>query len=146
MAQWIEPIYDRTQADVDYAKSQLSLGNNGTENKGCFNITDILRIENNTRYLADKTNELFYFNNISTVHSWSMSSIPYFYHINRIINNVGILWEKYSVPTGSVSLPPSLLRYNHLNDLEKNLYLLKKHIDDMVGYFRECNTFECGEE
>lgn len=146
MAQWIEPIYDRTQADVDYAKSQLSLRNNENESKGCFNITDILRIENNTRYLSDKINELYYFNDISTVHSWDMSSVPQFYHVNRIINNVGTLWEKYAIPTGSLSLPPSLLRYEHVNDLEKNLYLLKNHIDNMVGYFRECNTFECGEE
>lgn len=146
MANWIPPIYDRTQANVDYAKSQLNSKNNEYELKGCINTTDILRIENNARYLSDELNGLYYFNNIITVHSWSMSGIPYARHINRIINNVGILRDKYYTPVGAVSLPPTMLHYEHINAIEQNQYLLKKHIEDMVGHFRECGTFNCGEE
>lgn len=145
MAQWINPIYDRTQADVDYAKSQLNQGNNDVEFKGCINVTDIRRIENNTRYLADELIKLYYFNTLTT-YSWDLSSIPYLAHINRIINNVGILWGKYHKPNGSVELPPTLLHYEHANAIEKNLYLIKEMLDNMISSFRECGTFQCGED
>ena len=146
MAEWISPIYDRTQADIDYAKSQLNLKNNIYELKGCFNLTDLHRIEDNTRYLADTLNEMYYFNTVITNNSAVISNVPQTKGVNRIINNVAILWDKYYKPTGAVNLPSSMLHYEHINSIEKNLYLLKKHIDDMVGYFKECNTFECGEE
>lgn len=145
MVQWINPIYDRTQADVDYAKAQIKLHNNDTELRGCFNVTDIRRIENNTRYLADELNKLYYFNIINT-YSWDMSSIPYLAHINRIINNVNILWTKYQKPSDSDALPPSILTYEHLNAIERNQYLLKEMLDDMIISFRECGAFGCGEE
>lgn len=146
MATWQEPVFDRTQADVDYAKSQLDSKNNTHELKGCINSTDLLRIENNTRYLADTLNNLYYFNTVKTVHSWNTYDIPQALQINRIINNVAILWDKYYTPMGAVSLPPTMLHYEHINTIEQNQYLLKKHIEDTVGYFRECGTFNCGEE
>lgn len=144
MAQWINPIYDRTQADVDYAKAQMKINNN-VELKGCFNVTDISRIENNTKYLTDELNKLYYFNTINT-YSWNMLSIPYRAHIDRIINNVNVLWTKYQKPSGSDALPPSILTYEHLNAIERNHYLLKEMLDDMISSFRECGTFSCGEE
>ena len=60
MANWTNPIYDRTKEDVDYAKSQIAYikANNGIMSssvyyKGCLNFRDVNRIENNTKYLAD---------------------------------------------------------------------------------------------
>ena len=59
MADWTEPIYDRTQEDVDYAKNRIAYfkANGGITDginlKGCLNYTDVNRIEDNTDYLAD---------------------------------------------------------------------------------------------
>lgn len=145
MADWQNPVFDRTQADVNYAKAQLSKNINDTELKGCFNVTDINRIENNTRYLADELCKLYYFNNIQTS-PWAMGEIPRAIYVNRIINNVGRLWDKYQKPNGSDALPPSILTYGHANSIEKNLYLIKEMLDNMVGSFRECGTFNCGED
>lgn len=146
MADWTNPVYDRTQADVDYAKEQLIKGINGREYKGAFNVSDVIRIEGNARYLADRLFALYYVNNISTKHNWGTSSIPRTEHISRIIGNVGILQKAFYTPTGSVTLPTTLTHYEHTNAIEKNLNLLKLMIDDMESSFRECGTFECMEE
>lgn len=143
---WQEPIFDRTQADVDYAKVQLSQGINDADLKGCLNVSDLNRIESNTRYLSDKLIELCYFNTTSTSTAWAMTALPYVSHINRIITNVRILWGKYHKPLGAVDLPDTLLNFEQVNAIEKNLYLIKEMLDDMIASFRECGTFSCGED
>lgn len=146
MATWQEPVFDRTQADVDYAKSQLSKGINNVDYKGCFNVTDINRIENNTRYLADTLLSLYYFNTITSTSSWSRNSLVYQQHIDRILGNVNKVWSAWYKPTNAPALPNTLLTYEQVNNIEKNLYLLKEMLDNMVASFRECGTLYCGEE
>ena len=146
MANWQEPVFDRTQADVDYAKQQLANKVNSTYLKGCFNVTDINRIENDSAYLADALTELYYITNLAKGNTWDNSGLPYQSHINRIINNVNILWSAYYKPPGSVTLPTTLLNFEQVNALEKNLHLLKEMLDNMISSFRECDTFVCGEE
>lgn len=61
--EWIPPVTDRTQADVDHARKLLTVGwsNLTTEQreeymaglKGCINMTDLARIENNIQILID---------------------------------------------------------------------------------------------
>lgn len=145
MANWITPVYDRTESDVSYARQQLSKGINDVEYKGCFNVTDSNRIENNTRYLSDTLRELCYQNGITTKTDWNTSSYISISNVSRIINNIDILWKKYHTPTGAISLPSTLLTYEHINNIEKNQYLIKVLLDDMINSFRQCNTFECGE-
>ena len=146
MAVWSEPIYDRTQADVDYAKSQLRDKINDVDLKGSLNANDLNRIESNTRYLADSLIKLYYFNNITTFTEWNMTTIPFLSHINRIINNINVLWEKYHKPPDAVDLPGTLLNFEQVNNIEKNIHLIKEMLDDMISSFRECGTFNCGEE
>lgn len=145
MAVWISPVYDRKQSDVDYAISQIKSGNNQSEFKGCFNVTDINRIENNSRYIADRLNVLKYSNTITTK-SWDMYGIPNYTEITRLINNVTSLIKAYYQPTGAPSLPSTLLTYEQVNALEKNLYMIKHLIDNEENEFRHCGTFNCGEE
>lgn len=153
MANWSKPIYDRTQADVDYAKSQIKYFKqnggitDGKDLKGCLNVDDLNRIEFNTEYISDLLITLCYFNNINK-HSdrWYVSSVPYVNHINRIIDNVLRLQTAYFKPSGSPTLPTTLTHYEDVNSIEKCLYLLKVMIDDMVSSFRECGTFNCGED
>ena len=153
MADWTEPIYDRTQEDVDFAKNRIAYfkANGGITDginlKGCLNYTDVNRIEDNTDYLADLLISLYYFNKISrNGSSWNMSSILDTTNISRIINNVSILQSAYYTSFGSPDLPTTLTHYEDVNSVEKCLYLLKEMIDDMVSSFRECGTFYCGEE
>lgn len=145
MATWKEPVFDRTQADVDYARSQLQKGINNATYKGCLNTLDLSRIESNTRYLADELITLYYFTNLTTRITWALATIPYVSQIDRILSNVGQLWTKYGKPSNAVALPSTLLTFKDVNDVEYNLYLLKEMLDNMVSSFRQCATFECGE-
>lgn len=146
MANWSAPIFDRTLADVEYARQQLSKNINDVDFKGCFNANDLLRIENNTRYLADALNNLCYRNSISTTSNWTTNSIPDVTNIVRVINNVSKLITAYYKPNNAPNMPTTLLTYEQANALEKNLYLLKQMLDNMIASFRECGTFGCGEE
>ena len=144
MAEWISPIYNRTQEDVDYAKSQIKLGNNSVIFKGCFTVSDINRIENNCRYIADRLNVLLYTNSITTK-VWDMYGLPNITEVKRLINNADALIKAYHQSEDAPALPETLLTYAQVNALERNLYLIKHLIDNMISSFKECNTFECGE-
>lgn len=146
MADWITPIFDRTQSDVDYARQLLLQRKNDVELKGCFNVSDITRIDNNARHLSDKLFELYYSQDIVTQASWGMGNVPTQSSVDRIINNIEKLWKGYHKPTGAVDLPLTLLDYKQVNAIEKNLYLIKEMLDDMTSSFRECGTFNCGED
>ena len=145
MAEWTSPVFDRTLADVEYARQQLAKNINDVDYKGCFNANDLLRIENNTRYLADELINLYYFNNVSTTHTWGRSYLPNVTHVNRVIGNVNKLMTAYQKPSGIPNLPTTLLTYEQVNALEKNLFMTKEMLDDMVACFRQCGTFNCGE-
>lgn len=153
MADWIEPIYDRTQEDVDYAKKRIAYFKanggitDGVNLKGCLNNADVNRIEDNTEYLADLLISLYYFNTINRYsETWTMKSNFHTTHVSRVINNVEILQSAYYTPTESPDLPTKLKHYEEVNSVEKCLYLLKSMIDNMISSFRECGTFNCGEE
>jgi hypothetical protein len=92
VTEWIYPVFDRTQADVDYAKAKLSEWkeqghpiNNAL--KGCLNLNDINRIENDTQYLSDNLSALYYLSHIETT-SWGIRDLPDINDVNRIIGNV----------------------------------------------------------
>ena len=144
MTEWISPVYDRTQADVDYAMAQLKIGKSDKEYKGCFTVTDINRIENNCRYISDRLNVLAYSNTIET-RTWDISDIPNVTDIARLINNVAILIEAFPLSEDAPALPETLLHYEQVNALEKNIYLLKHQVDIKENEFRHCGTFNCGE-
>ena len=150
---WIEPIYDRTQYDIEYAKSRIKYFKqnggitDGVELKGCLNCTDLNRIENNIEYLSELLNELYYCNTIDKRDAqWSMDDIPTKTNIERILNNLNELLIKYYTLDEALVIPETLTHFEAVNIVEKCIYLIKVMIDDMVTSFRECGTFNCGEE
>lgn len=149
MSEWIEPIIDRTQADVDFAIAKIQewkLNNNSDvyDLKGCFNVSDINRIENNIRYLSEKLTEYYYFTYTTNHRIWDKEDVLYDGDIQIIINNVETILSSYLF-AGAPPLPESLLTFDQVNLLESNLYELKRTLDSMILSFRECGTFRCGE-
>ena len=149
---WIEPIYDRTQYDVEYAKSRIKYFKqnggitDGVELKGCLNYTDLNRIENNIVYLSETLNELYYRNTIDEPNTqWNMNNTPTKAQVDRIIGNIIKILSKYYTPDGTPDLPETLTHYEEVNNIEECLYLLKVMIDNMKSMFRECGAFSCGE-
>lgn len=145
MAEWMTPVYNRTLSDVEYATAQIKAGNNISEYKGCFNVSDINRIENNSRYIADRLNVLKYSNSVETK-AWDMYGVPNATEITRLIGNVSKIISAYYKPADAPGLPTTLLTFEQVNALERNLYLIKHLIDNEENEFRHCGTFNCGEE
>lgn len=147
---WETPVYDRTQADVDNAILQIakwkesgSVANVAL--KGCLEAGDLNRIEDNTQYLSDILSSLYYFSYVET-YMWGMTEIPNINDVNRIIGNVGKLISAFYKHSAAPELPETMLRFEEINSIEKNLYLLKEILDNMIASFRECGTFKCGED
>ena len=149
MAEWINPVFDRTQADVSFAISKIAEwrdtnSNDVYELKGCFNVSDINRIENDIKYLSDKLSTLYYFPHIKSK-SWGDSGLPDILDVSRIIGNIGeIISSSFQYDTAP-DLPETMLNYEQINNIEENLHLIKNILDNMIGSFRECGTFNCGE-
>ena len=89
---WIEPIFDRTYADVQ----SVQYDPDQTNPKGCWNAVDLNRIEHNTAYCAEWLLEK------KIVHTapeitvredgyWTGDMIPTKSETDRIINNVKLL-------------------------------------------------------
>jgi hypothetical protein len=92
---WIEPIFDRIQADVDFALQQIQRwrdegSSDITDLKGCFNVSDMNRIENDIQFLSDNLSDLYYFSTVNTK-TWDKASLPTVVDINRMIENTRIL-------------------------------------------------------
>jgi hypothetical protein len=150
MAQWIEPVFDRVQSDVDFAISKIQewkrTGSTDTYDlKGCLNVSDINRIEGDIQYLSDVLSSLYYFPH-TTTKVWGTNGLPTVDDTSRIIQNVRDIISAYYQVSAAPELPDTLLTYTDINALEENLYLIKQIIEDMVLSFRECGTFNCGEE
>ena len=147
---WIEPVFDRTQADVEYALKRLAewraTGKTNTfDLKGCLNVNDINRIENNIAYLATNLSSLYYFS-VPVTKTWEQTQIPTADDVNRILNNVRELNEAFYQSPEAPSVPDGLFTISQVNDLEENLYHLKTMLDNMISSFKQSGAFECGEE
>lgn len=194
---WREPIFDRTQADVDFAISKIAEwivynissaeydekvrieneelilreGTVATTNdalilqgdgrafvendtlivkigvvydlKGCLNVFDINRIEENIAYLSEKLNELSYANSVITKR-WSKDNLPTDVEIQRITENVKELVASFYRPSDAPSIPATMSSYDNINALERNIDLIKYLLDCMVNSFMKSNTFKSG--
>lgn len=157
---WIEPIWQRTKADVDYATFlRDKIANQGWDalseqeqtdwNNGpiaCLDYWDLNRIEQNTQYLADLLYGYGYTCIISTKPDWVEGDIQTAGEMERIRQNVDKLIDAFHAQ--SVVLPGTLNYPDHLkiNDIENILRLMKEMIGRMVDGFRYCGTFHCGQE
>lgn len=152
MAKWITPIFDRTQTDVDIAIQKITEWITATisgyshdvyDLKGCLNVSDINRIEENIGYLAELLNDYGYFPDVS-VRTWENADIPTENDIKRIVHNVSELVESFRQHSDAPTIPSSLMRYDDVNAIEKNLYLMKKLINIMEDSFKKSGTFQSG--
>lgn len=150
--QWNEPIYDRTQADVNYALQKIAewlkgniAGNASSvkDLKGCLNVSDINRIEGNIEYLGNLLADHGYRVSVFTK-SWTNNDLPNQGDVERILNNVRSLLDSYYTHPASPSIPDKMLSYEDVNAVEQSLFLIKELLDCMVASSRTCDTFQSG--
>ena len=121
---WIEPVTDRSWADIDTAKRYLdnAKGKTGSalaEKKGCLNVSDLNRIENDIKYLSEVLNVT------CTCSTWQSTDIPTKADKTRIMANASALLNAAndyfdSPPT----MPTDLISFMHFNQLENVLKLI----------------------
>lgn len=146
---WQEPVFDRTQEDVDFAITKIAEWiASGTfsevyDLKGCLNVSDINRIEGNIAYLSERLTGLAYPISVSTK-QWDKNDLPNEDDIGRIINNVRACVQAYYQPDNAPSIPQSMASYSDINAIEKNIDLIKYLIDLMVSSFHKSGTFQSG--
>lgn len=194
---WREPIFDRTQEDVDFAIHKIAewiaynissteydekvrieneelvlregyvipteetilLRGDGRayvdndvlvvkigvvyELKGCLNTLDINRIEGNIAYLSEKLSELAYPSNVTT-RQWDNTGLPTEKDIERIIANIRSLVDGFYQPSDAPTLPTTMLSYNDINSIERNIDLIKYLLDCMVNSFKKVGAFKSG--
>jgi hypothetical protein len=149
MARWKEPVFDRTQEDVDFAIQKIAewIGGLAVENsslvydlKGCLNVSDLNRIEGNIKYLNDMLGELGYSVGVTT-REWGRSDIPTTEDVSRIINNVREIILSYYQQEGVTALPSGMGGYNQINAIEENLLKIKELLDCMINSYQRSGTF-----
>lgn len=150
---WIVPVVDRTLSDVQDALAQIEMWRtqvaNGqsptvTELKGCLNVTDLNRIEANTRYISQFLQRYGYQTNVTTKVDWTDESLPNATDVNRIIDNIKEIRNKYYEPAGMPSLPQTMVSFSDINAIEQSLLLFREMLLGMVGAFRRSGTFVAG--
>jgi hypothetical protein len=152
MAEWIEPIYDRTLDDVYAAKAQIAEWIKAIQTgetvdtydlKGCLNLSDINRIEGNIKFLSEKLSALGYLPDV-TVKTWKRSGIPTEGDIERIIDNIKAIIRAYYQQEGVSDLPPGMTGWGEINAIEENLAKIKELYDAMIRSFKLSGTFTSG--
>lgn len=147
---WETPIFDRIQADADYARA-----NRGDPNhyKGAFNYTDMRRITNNMHYIADLTDI-----DISVRANWQPLEKPSAAEVQVLLDDLSHLrnslsghltWDEFEadftdwndlesretiwddiefIPELEVPAVPErpIYHYEKINSIEKLIYALEK--------------------
>ena len=149
-------IFDRTQNDVDTAIflrntkvkkfEELTESEIVTLEKGTITFNTLNRIENKQDELKNLFNGMGYWNTPITNKVWGENDIFNVDDFQRILDNTNILRQAFFVYKNTPNTPPISYHYNDINALEKILYDLDVMINDVKSHYRECGTFECGEE
>lgn len=113
------------------------------ELKGCLNLLDLNRIEDNIAYLAEKMESYSYSPNIHGK-QWGRADMPNQNDMERIIENVRALISAFYTPNNPPALPTTMVSYADINAIEKNLYLIKQMLDVMQSSFKAVGTITCG--
>ena len=113
------------------------------ELKGCFNLLDLNRIEENIAFLAETMENFSYAPNIHGKR-WDRADMPNQNDMSRIIENIRALTSAFYSPSNPPPLPYTMLSYSEINAIEENLYLLKQILDCMQSSFKKVGTIKCG--
>ena len=111
--------------------------------KGCLNLSDIIRIEDNIDYLADRLTRYCYPIVVSSK-NWVKTDLPNANDMKRIANNIRSIFSGYHIPSGATDVPDVMLSYQDINALEYNLHLLKETLGAMENCFTQSGTYKSG--
>ena len=129
-------IYDRTELDIK-----------NKTNKGYHNISDLNRVEEWCRYLADLLTSYNYRITITTKTNWKMTDIRTVSEVERIRKNVEILKNAYYNIPRDIVVPNNLnpINISKANDIEKILFKINEMIESMENNFIHSGVANAGQ-
>lgn len=149
-------IFDRTAQDVsDAIKIRTEKAQTGqaltedeliTISRGLISIDTLNRIEEKQAELVDIFTTLGYYNIGVVNKSWEYEDIFTGEDFHRIVRNLNILRQAFFVYSNTPQTPEARYYFQNINDIEKILYDLEEIAADLPSYYRECGTFDCGED
>ena len=145
-------VYDRTAQDVETARAQR--GTTLTPLKGCYNITDLNRVESAVKTLAAALTSAGYPVEIAPVlkgskaedREWQEGDVLYRPQWTTYLENVQRLRDAYYTlaETGELPAPEDKLEYTGANTIEKVLADIDLLLDGMKSIYRRAGTFSAG--
>lgn len=148
-------IFNRTNYDVTEAKrirEEIQKGYTPTENeietleRGTVTINTLNRIENKQAELKQMCNAMGYWNVNIINKTWDYTDVFDSTEFNRLINNTGMLRSGFLVFMTTPQTPEALYHFENFNHLEKILHDLYEMTNEIKLLYRECGSFQCGEE
>lgn len=148
MAEWIAPVYDRTEEDVSLAKAynKSPSGSSVTEYKGALNAADLNRIEGNCEYLSELLHSCGYTSHVTVKTDWSMIDFPTLTEFTRIRDNITELLRAYAQAQDMPDMrTDSRTDYVEINNMEFDLYRINEMIADMKAIYMYSGELYGGE-
>lgn len=149
-------ITNRTKDDVEAAKQiRLNIQQNGLApnddeieilERGTYTINSLNRVESKQEQLRDWLNSYGYRVNTEHKTNWVEADLFTYQDHQRILNNLKALRKAFFVFSTTPVTPNYIFNWQNANSIEKILVDLEEEFATMIDYFRECGTFECGEE
>ena len=149
-------IFDRTQNDVDTAIllrdtkvkkfETLTESEIATLERGTLTINTLNRIETKQEELKNLFNDMGYWSTPITNKTWGENDIFNVDEFQRMLDNTNILRQAFFVYKETPNTPPISYYWDDINSIEKILYDLDVMINDVKSNYRECGTFESGEQ
>ena len=138
---WKTPIFDRTEADVEYARAHPD---EITALKGAYNYEiDLNRVEGNCQFIAEALQRQGYKIEIITKEDWTNTDWLTAAHWTRIRGNVEAL---KAIPVPEWREISAALDWANANALEWNLDQLRSWLELAAGLFRRSGTFRAGKD
>lgn len=114
--EWIQPIYDRTQSDIDNKTS-----------KGYLNYTDMNRIENNIGYIAEQMGV-----SVETK-TWTILTMPTSKEMDRIKDNIDLLKKRINFTTYQDCPDDPINTFTKVNTIESLIEAIEGDLILVMG-------------
>ena len=111
--------------------------------KGCLNLSDINRIEDNISYLSSILTK-YQYRIVTHSKEWVSNDMPNDQDMKRIADNIRSIFNGFHTPTEASNISDRMLSYLEINAIEYNLHLLKELLDAMESSFIKSGAYKCG--
>lgn len=138
MAEWIAPVYDRTEEDVSLAKAYNKSPSESSvaEYKGTLNAADLNRIEGNCEYLSELLHSCGYTSHVTVKTDWSMTDFPTLTEFTRVRDNITELLNAYAQAQDMPEMrADDRTDYVEINNMEFDLYMINRMIANMKAIY-----------